>query len=79
MEFMQKRRKLNIIRNTLHKGIRKINVMKLKRSGSMVSAETAIHIPEVLSRQSSDTLKKSVERKPSHPHRMLTVTKKEVS
>ena len=60
----------------MHKGIRKINVMKLKRSGSMVSAETAIHIPEVLSRQSSDTLKKSMERKPSHPHRMLTVTKK---
>ena len=42
-------------------------MMKSRRNGSMTSAETAIYITEVLSKQCIETMKKPVEGNPAHP------------
>ena len=65
LEFIEKRRQVknNISEKyeTLQKEIKEKNVIKLKRSGSMTSAETSIFTTEVLSK-CAETLKKSLER-----------------
>ena len=44
------------------------NVMKPKRRGSMTSEETSNYTAEVLSRQCTKTLEKSLETKSKHAH-----------
>ena len=53
------------------------NVMKQKKSGSMTTVETSNYTAEVLSRQCTKILKKSLERKHAHPQ--LVLSKKTVT
>ena len=74
LNLMEKRRQVKYnqeIYETLHKEIRETNLIKLKRSGSMTSAETPKYTKEIVNTHCTKTLKKSLERKPAQAQNIL--------